>query len=151
MSGASNIKVGDRVRIVASSDWTGITGTVKRERLGGYSVAVDSYPKSWVLPHIQDLFFSTNEVELLSTKIDNNTTQPIKNDGERCIYCSKRTKELKLFNSTTRYCPDCETKKTSNAYTQGAIVQPPVTNIVDDEWTDMLDSLNASIFGDTDP
>ena len=35
-------------------------------------------------------------------------TQPIRNDGERCLHCGKRTKELVLLNSITRYCPDCE-------------------------------------------
>lgn len=37
-----------------------------------------------------------------------NDTQPIRNDGERCIYCGKKNKELALATSVTRYCPDCE-------------------------------------------
>lgn len=48
-------------------------------------------------------------------KLDNSKTQPIRNDGERCIYCGKRTKELQLITSITRFCPDCELEKAKPA------------------------------------
>lgn len=48
----------------------------------------------------------------------NEKTQPIKNDGEFCRFCHRKTKPLKLFNSETKYCPDCETssKKSNDPY-----------------------------------
>lgn len=40
--------------------------------------------------------------------MENEHTQPIKNDGLVCVHCGCATKELVLFSSTSRWCPTCE-------------------------------------------
>lgn len=66
------------------------------------------------------------------TLLNADDTQPIKNDGERCVYCGKANKVIQMITSVTRYCPSCEGKSS----------QPKSANITDGneiDWADVTD------------
>lgn len=59
-----------------------------------------------------------------------------RNDGEFCIHCGRRNKELALATSITRYCPTCEAKTTPEHKIKLDVRAQPMleSDLSIDEW-----------------
>lgn len=78
----------------------------------------------------------TGTIYSVKLKHDDSLTQPLRNDGERCIYCNRKTVDLVLATSVTKWCPPCETNGTLVNKVVDKRTQPALSSseLDFDEW-----------------
>lgn len=150
---ANKFKPGDIVYFKYDSgsnfDWSGIPLVVDYIAADVYVVKPARFPTGWntdpTRPPIGDYEWNLTSIrsesfppksQSTALKHDDSLTQPLRNDGERCIYCNRPTVELVLVTSVTRWCPPCETNGTLVNKVVDKRTQPALSSseLDFDEW-----------------